>query len=326
MALPTKLRTWTFPIINSRYAGSDANLAMQSYYLAIKNALKSVPGGGGVVVRGSSNGVAGAFDGTDRWAAASDIVSLVTNYSWIVLRFPTLGNAELCHAMFTSGLATAQWSFSPGGLFAGGSVSAKPTASDEITFAGLNDNGSSNDRLLNFGYTSDGLDFFWLLAYAGNWQRCIRLQAPSASALVAPATRTGPIAYTFVGRPASYNTPGTYYARMSNGQVGATFANINPVLLYETYNAGGGPPINALIASSDLQGMQPMIQPIGLFSTGAPRRGKVCNLDDVWMTVNTIADGNTYPIGGDREFIQVGSFMWPWNGAPGVPGTNPQLT
>ena len=70
MTLPTKLRTWTYSI-NNRYTGANA---IADTILALKNALKTVPGAS---VRGSSNSVSNSAigGGVDHWASNSDIVA-----------------------------------------------------------------------------------------------------------------------------------------------------------------------------------------------------------------------------------------------------------
>lgn len=134
MTAPTKAKTWQFAV-NQVIKWTTFDAVNQALMLALKNSLKGFTTNPWTV-RGSSNSVAAAMDGVDRWATTANLV-YGTNHSWIVLRQDGLNAGfEVCIDYRISGGGTI--AVSPSAGFTGGAINARPTAADEYTctFAG----------------------------------------------------------------------------------------------------------------------------------------------------------------------------------------------
>lgn len=114
----------------------------------LKNTILGLAGAPFTCRYSSSGSVAGsAGDGIDRWAADTDLVSANAGapHSWMVFR--SLQGWEFLwtwEAVSGSLTACSMWA-SGAGLFTGGTVSARPTASDEFQFLSNSGWGGSND-------------------------------------------------------------------------------------------------------------------------------------------------------------------------------------
>lgn len=86
---------------------------------------------------------------------------------------------------------------------------------------------------------------------------------------------------------------------------------------YETFGGSATPGTQALFGTSDMQGSSAsMIQPLSLWSSSPTAKGKYGNVYDLWYGLATAADGDTYPADASRQFVQVGAFVFPWDGSP----------
>lgn len=120
MPLPSVVRNWT-RTFNTALAGGSIAVQAPTGLLAMVNAMLTA----GATCAGSSNSVAGAMDGVNRWAAIGNIVWAAAGvaHSWIVLSWangkqlliacstgagnPHLINIDRGTAAFTAGSATA---------------------------------------------------------------------------------------------------------------------------------------------------------------------------------------------------------------------------
>jgi len=125
-------------------------------------------GGSLWTVEGSSDGVTAGMDATDRWGSTFTASKLVrategTAHSWIVLKSPTALGLRLLINYNGSSEGQAAFTCAPG-AYSGGSVTAKPTATNETSFgtssltSGFNQMGAENTFGVNyrFGYSVNG--------------------------------------------------------------------------------------------------------------------------------------------------------------------------
>lgn len=122
--LPTFQKDWTFSTLANDLVGTDRGNQLNSVLKVHAQRKLS-----GLTIRGSGNGVSGALDGVDRWTAPGDFPSFSAGV-WCVYRFPN--GAELEQTVHNFGQNNYGFVYSPGGLFTGGSSSARPTAIDEV--------------------------------------------------------------------------------------------------------------------------------------------------------------------------------------------------
>jgi hypothetical protein len=94
VTLPTKAKTWTIDPCN-RVTHTTIPQVVGDCMLGIKNHFLT---GTGVTVKGSSNGAAGAMDGTDRWVNSAAVQTRFNGtagaQSWIVLDCAGAGGGE----------------------------------------------------------------------------------------------------------------------------------------------------------------------------------------------------------------------------------------
>lgn len=167
MALPSRDLTWaTRASITAGGTGSplsdhrDVLLEIVSGYLAT--------GGSLYLCRGSSNSVAAALDGVNRWAAPANLVwaNAPTAHSWIVFREATTLQ-EICIALdaldaSTQGPRITVVSSPAGSAFAGGTVNARPTAANELVhlngdyWLGTSAASASFNAVVHYNKASDG--------------------------------------------------------------------------------------------------------------------------------------------------------------------------
>lgn len=327
MALPAKQKTWNItPSVQVVGTGSIVTI-IQPMVLGIKNLLKAMSG---VTVKGSSNSVAGAMDGVDRWTLSTNLVANSNGvaHSWIVLTFANMGGVDVFIGWDNTNYEQCRMKWSPGGLYTGGNATTNPTATDEINpngggiAASIDTNSStSTDRRYSVGCASDGSAFYVLFARANTFQyHWILQQVPSSvvsPAVFTPAvvswcngsgsrpTNTAPISNSFQGRLAGAGTP-------------TSFVTASLVFGVEALGVSAGPAGTSLGGTSDLQGAGAAIMhPLGIWSpsTNATVKGRVGNMIDIWTGLSSAPDGDTYPNDSSRQFIQVGTFVFPWDGS-----------
>ena len=144
MALPSLEKTYEF-LANQSFGGEDSINDHRKGLLAIKDALISGSFTAPWTVAGSSDATTGGMDAVDRWSLFTDLSwgeTDVVARSWIV--FETTGGRQLLVECRGSGGTSVKYlklrSYnSAGGLFTGGSSTARPTATDEQRHLNIED-------------------------------------------------------------------------------------------------------------------------------------------------------------------------------------------
>lgn len=315
MALPALAKTWQYSVnIDLNTTGTLLGDNRQ-FLRRMKNELKAF-GTLPWTCSGSSNSVAAGLDGNDRWAADTDLVwaNPGTVHSWIVLRQTGIAtNYEICIDLSVTGSAT-QITFvvSPSAAFTGGTTSARPTATDEIVVlsnAAYHGVSTTFDCALHLMQSTDGqCTRIMMLIGGGRCDMFIMLDKPKnpttgwTNPSIAAWHNAGAAAQTLAF------TVFTNTARLNSRFSGTNFTNF---ITTEGYNANAL--VNKQVAPNDISGEYPMC-PIAIASETATRRGRHGEIFDLYYGLEAVADGDTYPNDVTRQFLQIGEFIFPWNG------------
>lgn len=291
------LRTWTISP-NNRIPFGSIEDTLQRELLGIKDHWKTALG---VTVVGSSNGSVADFDGEDRWLSHED----VGRSSWIVLRAPGLGNAEIL--LERSNVTSVKIAFAPWGYQL---VTGIPWgAREQVLSAGPFDVADERgDRLWSAGVSEDGAGFWFFLARARSIHRFCFLQ--DCESTVAPPATFDPSVVGF-----SLDNRGLEARRFVTKAMGAACVNDISSALFMGGESYGGAALAVEVQTTltDLQGGF-LVQPLSVWSEAPGARGKVGNLIDVWAGVAALSDGALLPDDGTMQMIAIGQFVIPWDG------------
>lgn len=334
MALPTLSKTWQFSVNNAVPSTANTSTTLCNVLLQIKNSMKGF-GSNPWTVSGSSNAGnnpltpfgpqgAAAMDGVDRWSVSTDINSTGTGgrHSWIVLRQTGIAsNYEICLEPVNNSLSAMTIVLSPTAGFTGGSVTARPTATDEIVMQSALtwiDNVNAQFQV-HVWQSSDGqctrvmaytgttnMSPFWLFDKIQNPNSGLTL--PSLTTVFGASTGIA-ITYTNLTSTAALSRTraptGVSIAMAYTGESNDTnlLANIT----------GIGDVVNDIDSNW-------LITPIGLYTITGDVRGRHGNIFDLWWKPNGVADGSTFPNdAANRQFVAFGPLILPWKGDSTVP-------
>lgn len=325
MTLPILAKTWQFQVNQTIPAQGSLLATMRRVIRTLKDLYKSF----GLMpwtVSGSSNAVAAAMDGVDRWAVDTDLVWNTAGlaHSWIVLRQIGIAvNFEVCIDLSNSSSPIGSIIVSPSVGFAGGSTIARPTAADEMVVLNNVILTSANDsqfQIHGFQSTDGECTRFSIWRLGTNnatfslfdkpqnpvpgWVNpSVSFWASSSSAIAAT--------YAFLGTiSAAANGRGRGVSTMNIGMTGEGGA------------AGAGfLAENATIGSVANQlSNEWMMPPIGIVSQTALNIGRHGNLFDLWWRPLGVNDADTFPNNPlTRQFAALGNLIFPWTGDATIP-------
>ena len=312
MALPTLEKTWQHNVNQSTTTSGTIYTDLKALMYKIKASLVGFASSPWTVVR-SSNGV--VADASDNWASAADVIWVTgSNRSWIVLQQSGLGSTQICISCSPYGSTNSDFlnlAISPSAGFTGGSITARPTATDErvilsdmswITF------NSAVNTVLHVMMSSTG-EQTRILIFAGSTVR-----AQWFIEKLADSSLTYPVG--IIVQAAGY----TLAQFLSNpywfGKHGAV--DFTAFTATESYGAGYVVNVNSG-AVSNISGGYPMT-PLSLHSETPSAKGRAGRLVDMWAGSSSIATGSTYPVlpADTKEFFQFNQFVFPWNGSTPV--------
>ena len=326
MPLPILAKTWQFDV-NFTDAVSDTNGPYGTTMFQWKSALTGFASNPWVVTR-SSDGVANAGVG-DFWLSVADAnvhSAGATNHSWCVLRQPAIGGGsglEMCVDLRNNGGGAntiMELYISAAAGFTGGSLTARPTATDEVHTANGAGRHNWTDGLnltvspgqLHVAMSSDGEVTRWWIYVSGYCPCFYTIEKPKD----AVSGWTNPfMCVACVDWYASTNFRPVYgYLNDINTNT-AAHINSAKVQLYLTSEGF----ISSMCGqtqtyANDLDGNAWPFFPIGLFCTVGGARGRHGVLTDIWWGSTTRADGDHYPDDTTRQFVQVGDLILPWLG------------
>jgi hypothetical protein len=272
-----------------------------------KDALKGFGSNPWTVTR-SSNGTSVNLAGGDLWAADSDLVSNAagSNHSWIVLRNSVLG-VELCFDMSNSAISiTIVFSWSAG--FTGGTVTTRPTATDErVLISNSSWITNNNDIALRWSvqHSTDGLATRIWVAGAATAQAHMVIERPAN-----PSTGWSNPCVVFCGTGFPSMSSWTSVGALRYGTVASTVW----VGVEGSNNAGPTDTTHGQIAN-EITGEWPF-WPLGVIGATVGARGRHGSLTDLWFGSNSMSNGDAYPADGTNQFVQFGLAITPWNGGP----------
>ena len=272
-------------------------------------------------VLGSSDSSSANMTGTDLLDIPSKIVQATGNHSWIVLRQPLQGLApnylQVCFDWKNFLSYSMDFIFSIGAGFTGGTISARPTATDEVVVftnttvldstaqsgsCGVNCIKSTDGKVTRMILSRDGVlstRAFWMF----DELKDVESYWPSKSVLcIAPLTHIGVTGTSNVFT----DQTGQHSGRMS-------WASITGNQL--THSGVG----IGTLQKPDFGGAWPTF-PCGMFIDLGANKGKLGNFHDFWSVPYTVPTGRYFAAhsGGDFEFVNIGGLVFPWNGTPMV--------
>lgn len=332
-AVPSVAKTYQFDVNN--VIPSQAELP---FYQALVHGIKEAMIGFATLpwtVVSSSDSV--TADATDNWSATTDLVwaSGASAHSWIVLQ-QGAGGGQLCIDLnyAVSNVEKAEFRWSAGGNFTGGTVNARPTATDEIdisTKAGTadyiaaNQTGTPAQNVFHVWHSTDGLVDRVAICSAGVLHTVWRFEAiqnprtahtnnPTVVGIVSNSTVTE-LTTTDIrqsGATACLTTEkdgtGTAYDLFSASVGGDTTAQ--STLVDST--------IGSVVEEWDSQTWA-VEEHLACFTVGA--RGPKGSCYDSWIGQWQInVTGDTMPNSTSaREFAAFGPYVWPWTGDSTIP-------
>lgn len=325
MGLPTLIKTWDFSVnhldgTSTRFTGHGTTM------FALKTALTTLGSNPWTVVS-SSDGLANA-GAADYWTDASKCNTHNTsgNRSWIVLQQSALGSSSTFQMMFTcakngGGQSTIiETYFSEGGLFTGGSLTANPTATDQVLAAPYTGAQGWWDHLdctstparLHVAMSDDGEITRWWIYMAGYCPCFFSVEKPKD----AVSGWTPPwFAVACVDLYSGTSNRPTYAYLNDIKTNTACRLNSTKDQLYLTSEGCVTSMLGQLQTwTNDLDSSTWPMFPIGLFSDTPASRGRHGTMTDIWWGSTTRAEGDHYPADTTRQFVQVGDLVLPWLG------------
>lgn len=327
MAAPALSKTWQHTYsgghsTNVRFVSSGTTLTdYRTLMLFIKNVLvgfSSSPWACRYSSDGTTAGTAG--DLVDRWSSITTLVwaAAGSNHSWIVLRQTGIGStAEICIDLSNGTSSNATIVFSPGG-FSGGSLTARPTAADELVLLSnttwLTSTGSAFTGVVSVMQSTDG-QCTRLIFWRGGFVECLWILDKPASAVSGWTTPFfGWIRGTSGASTATYAQLLTNNSPVGKVRIGTTSGAAN--LTTEDYQATtiaiGARILTVQDASSPVEYV---VTPCGIevpATVGA--RGRHGVLADIWAAPSSLRAGDTFPNDSARNLIVAGAILLPWNG------------
>lgn len=308
MSLPTPAKTWQISHVSNALSGNET-ADMDDFFNKVKNAAKAF-GTNPLTVVGSSNGVSANLSGTDVLASLSDYVhnSPASNHSWIVLE--KVDGAQICFDFNHTETNRMDIILSPSAGFSGGTITDRPTATDELvlwandSWTGMLGNGTSGGQARGHVMLStDGLCFRVLIANNGVVGGFLLVDKPGS-----PVTGwTNPEIGTFLGLGRNDNTSDTVLT-VASWYGSAKFKARGPVAtmpFYPTFESPGNfyTVATKRNAPNEISGEYPM-QRVGLWHDDTVgQRGRHGFVFDLWFSNQVLQTGDTFPSGGTKEFI-----------------------
>jgi hypothetical protein len=332
MGLPTPTRVWQYNVNQAKGAGggggtwpTDARTIMR----AIVDSLLGFSSSPWTVDHSCDSVTAGTpGDGVNRWSADNKLVWQTNSAprSWIVLKqtgilstLQLLISLEANDANVEGDRVTCAYSI--GGLFTGGTTTARPTATDECVFENsshwCNRNSGTNTGMacrLHAMMSTDGKSTRVIMCFGGidvslflfdvvengtsGWQTPTIVAAFHGAGDDPSPTEL--LTYTRWVRTASLVT------QVSSSLVAACY------LTCEGFN--GDELANQINVPNDLTGEYP-IMPLGIASKVVGFRGRHAVITDLWCGLPVNATPTGYPSDASRQFMQFGRFVFKWNGS-----------
>lgn len=313
MSLPSPEKTFQVSHVSNALSGVQTT-DINDIFLRVKNAAKAF-GTNPLTVVGSSDGVAFNMSGTDLLTGQSAMVhaNAGSSHSWIVLAHSGIAaGAQVCYDFNDSDARFMQIIVSPTG-FSGGSLTARPTAADEImilddTLAGRMGvgDGTGGQIRAHVMLSTDGECFRVLFANDGGVGGFLLVDKPAG----AVSGWTNPMISfcNTVGTSANNNntimTANYWKDKKIHARGPSGLMN-----MYGTFEAAvtGAPVVYHFELPNEISGEYPM-QRVGMFHDDtAGQRGRHGFIHDLWFTVAPALSGDTFPSDSSKQFVVFGN-------------------
>ncbi len=154
MSIPTLDKTWQFSVNNNRKPFGTASAWAANLVREIKDNLIGFSLNPWILEYSSDSVAAGsAGDNVDRWTEDSDVVFAAGDHSWVVLKQSgILSNFQICWDLNAANSTDTTMVVSPSAGFTGGTISARPTATDEYVIGSATDWGIGDGTRETFSY------------------------------------------------------------------------------------------------------------------------------------------------------------------------------
>lgn len=330
MALPTKEKTWQYNVNQTLPLQGSNEDSCRRFLYALKQSLKTFSSSPWVVVSscGYKGGTTWTVDSNDNWDVLAALVwAFSGNRSWIVLAQSGLGTSTaICISLgyYTGYEAYCYVHMFPTGIGTPGSLTARPTATDEFELLnGTNEphggsygTGNGSRTVLNVMQSTDG--------------ECTRVVACRQNNVVAfwifdkakdPITAwTWPVVSGVYGT-ASTGECITYGIWNDSNSRLRSRISVNWCNFYMTSEGYIGAMLGEnFIVPDDDTGEWPLC-PMGLACTVSGHMGaRKGVVRDLWWTSTALNHGDTLPSDGSKTFVVFGDMVFPWDGSS-VPKT-----
>ena len=317
MALPTLSKTWQFNVNNQTTAQGTALADCRKTLRGIKDAMIGFATNPWTVRYSCDSVTAGtAGDGVDRWSADTNLVwaNAGTAHSWIVLRQTGIGTTyELLISCENSTPSNLTLLTSISG-FSGGSKTARPTATDELTIASSGQwiSGGDVSNRWSVMQSTDGQCTRILVGYSGIFATLIVLDKPN-NPTTGWSTPNFSALY-FANGGLNTNTTGviTTIVPLARSRIGSTNGSVSLTIEGIGNNFSTDTTIgniaNEVDSSWDMW-------PLGIACITSGARGRHGSLFDLWAVSTVRASGDMIPADGSNQFAVFGNFVLPWNGS-----------
>lgn len=308
MALPTLEKTWQFNV-NQVSATGGSNLAdCANTIYKLKAAMTGFSSNPWTVVRSSNSVTAGA---ADYWASSANLVwnGGGSAHSWIVLQQAGITGGPMQFLIDCDGQGTTPSLFrgmvSVSG-FTGGTTTARPTATDEVLLI-RNDNTSlpnvAMNQILHVMQSTDGQCTRAFVFGSGSRYLLLSFESLADSTLTYKGAAMG----KYYSQATSELYSNANWVCKNSSTVCYCYTATEVYNNVQVANANNGAPSNIANAYP--------LAPLSLHSETASYRGRYGRVSDMWFGSSSIPTGATYPSSpDDREFLQVGNLVLPWNG------------
>ncbi len=241
-------------------------------------------------------------------------------HSWIVLRNDSIASHfEICFDMRSA--TTIDVIVSAAAGFTGGSVTARPTATDEKVVTTAFINGAVNTTHQLHGWQSSDGQCNRVMGWAGGtinqfFVLCDLAQNPVTG-------WTNPCVYSFMttGATGIASAFATLAALTTLNMRGLGPANFQGSTTFEAYSTNTALPTSTAIgaATNAFDNSWPVL-PMGIASNAAGNTGRIGNLYDIWHAPVGVPDGNTFPDSCTvRSYVKLGGVVLPWTGDSTIP-------
>lgn len=338
MSLPTPDKTWQFNV-NQALATTTVELTDHQRLLrTIKDTLVGFGLHPWTVGYSCNSVTAGTVnDGTDRWTLNTNLVwtNTTTARSWMVLKQAATGFQLLLHCRDTVS-ATARGIgayLSPSAGFTGGTTTARPTATDEITLCAENETSTGNGGqwdgfnlassvVLHVLHSSDGKCTRVFICRANACVASWFIDIPKNPASSWTTPNVGSIKGLFVTSSPTYarlvtatlaNSP--FFSSVNSSFSGTTLIAAS-TLTCEFYVGSAGTTQSVgqnITVVNDLSTSYPLL-PTGIFSGTPGITTRLATMFDVWVSSTVPTTGDTFPNDTSRQFAVFGNIIVPWNG------------